>query len=91
MSSFHAKKAIQLGGETNGSFFTHVQRWGVHVSKPQNPPEYAQPGPSRSDGSHHQRKGTSLGVFVPGLLVLPGCEATNLGVFDLCHFDLGAL
>ena len=27
-------------------------------------------------------------VFVPIWLVLPRCEATNLGVFDLCHFAL---
>ena len=27
-----------------------------------------------------------MGVFVPIRLVLPKCEATNLGVFDLCHF-----
>ena len=30
----------------------------------------------------------NLGVFVPIWLVLPRCEATNLGVFDLCHFAL---
>ena len=35
-----------------------------------------------------QREGTHLGVFVLVWLVLPRCEATNLGVFDLCHFDL---
>ena len=29
-----------------------------------------------------------MGVFVPIWLVLPKCEATNLGVFDLCHFAL---
>ena len=27
-------------------------------------------------------------MFVPIWLVLPSCEATNLGVFDLCHFAL---
>ena len=48
-----------------------------------NPPEFAQPGLSRSNDSHHQREGTILGVFVPIWLVLPRCEATNLGVFDL--------
>ena len=42
---------------------------------------------SRSNGSHRQREGTNLGAFVPVWLVLPRCEATNLGVFDLCHFD----
>ena len=55
----------------------------------QNPPEFAPPGLSRSNGSHAQREGTSLGVFVPIWLVLPRFEATNLGVFDLCHLDLG--
>ena len=29
-----------------------------------------------------------MGVFVPIWLVLPRCEATNLGVFVLCHFAL---
>ena len=53
-----------------------------------NPPEFAQPRSSRSNGGHPQREGTNLGVFVPIRLVLPRCEATNLGVFDLCHFDL---
>ena len=27
-------------------------------------------------------------MFVPIWLVLPRCEAANLGVFGLCHFDL---
>ena len=27
-------------------------------------------------------------MFVPICLVLPRCEATNLGVFDLSHFAL---
>ena len=27
-------------------------------------------------------------MFVPIWLVLRRCEATNLGVFDLCHFAL---
>ena len=45
-----------------------------------NPPEFAQPGSSRSNGSHPQREGTNLGVFVPIWLVLPRCEATSLGV-----------
>ena len=44
----------------------------------------AQPHLSRSNGGHPQREGTNLGVFVPIWLVLPGCEATNLGVFDIC-------
>ena len=43
---------------------------------------------SRSNGGHPQRGGTNLGVFVPIWLVLPRCEATNLGLFDLCHFAL---
>ena len=29
-----------------------------------------------------------MGVFVPKWLVLRRCEATNLGVFDPCHFAL---
>ena len=29
-----------------------------------------------------------FGVLVPIWVVLPWCEATNLGAFDLCHFDL---
>ena len=45
-------------------------------------------GLRRSNGSQPQREGTMLGVFVPVWLVLPPREATNLGVFDLCHFDL---
>ena len=49
-----------------------------------NPPEFAQPGLSRSNGCHPQREDTNLGVFVPILLVLPRCDATNLGVFDPC-------
>ena len=53
-----------------------------------NPPKFAQPLSSRSNGGHPQREGTSLGVFVPIWLVLPMCEATSLGVFDLCHFAL---
>ena len=51
-----------------------------------NPPEFAQPRLSRSNGVHPQREGTNLGVFVPIWLVLRRCEATNLDVFDLCHF-----
>ena len=50
-----------------------------------NPPEFAQPRLSRPNGGHPQREGTHLGVFVPKWLVLPKCEATNLGVFDLRH------
>ena len=53
-----------------------------------NPPEFAQPRLSRSNGGHPQREGTNLGVFVPIWLVLPRCDATNLGVFDLHHFAL---
>ena len=41
-----------------------------------------------SNGGHPQREGTNLGMFVPIWLVLRRCEATNLGVFDLCHFAL---
>ena len=52
--------------------------------------EFAQPGLSRSNGSHTQQEGTNLGVCVcvPIWLVLPWCDATSLGVFDLCHFAL---
>ena len=53
-----------------------------------NPPEFAQPHLSRSNGGHPQREGTNLGVFVPIWLVLPRCEAANLAVFDLCHCAL---
>ena len=53
-----------------------------------NPPEFAQPCLSRSNGGHPQREGTDLGVFVPIWLVLPRCEATILGVFDLRRFAL---
>ena len=53
-----------------------------------NPPEFAQPGLSRPNASHPQQEGTNLDVFVLVWLVLPRCEATSLGVFDLCHFDL---
>ena len=57
-----------------------------------NPPEFAQPGLSGSNGSHPQQEGTNLGVFVPTIgpiwLVYSRREATNLGVFDLCHFAL---
>ena len=63
--------------------------WALLQRAP-SPPEFAQPGLSRSNGSHDQREGTSLGVFAPILLVLPRREATNLCVcvFDLRHFDL---
>ena len=43
---------------------------------------FAQPGLSRSNGNHHLREGTNLGVFVPVWLVLRRGE-----VFDLCRFD----
>ena len=46
-----------------------------------NPPKFAQPNLSRV-------KQRSSPVFVPIWLVLRRCEATNLGVFDLCHFAL---
>ena len=35
-----------------------------------------------------QRDGTNLGALVAAWLVLLPCEAANLGVFDLCHFNL---
>ena len=53
-----------------------------------SPPEFAQPGLSRANDSHPQREGTNLGVFVLVWLVLSWCDATKLGVFDLCKFDL---
>ena len=49
---------------------------------------FAQPHLSRSNGGHPQQDGTNLGVFVPIWLVLPWCEAINLGLFDLYHFAL---
>ena len=44
----------------------------------------------RSKGSRPQGEGTNfcVCVFIPVWPVLTCCEATNLGVFDLCHFDL---
>ena len=56
------------------------------ISKPTT--EFAQHRLSRSSGGHLQQEGANLGVFAPMWLVLPRCEATNLGVFDLCHFAL---
>ena len=53
-----------------------------------NLPEFPQSRLSRSNDGHPQREGTNLGVLVPIWLVLCRCEATNLGVFDLCHFAL---
>ena len=53
-----------------------------------NPPEFVQPRLSRSNGGHPQREGRNLVLFVSVRLVLRRCEATNLGVFDLCLFDL---
>ena len=61
---------------------------GSESQQAPNPPEFVQPGLTRSSGSHAQREGTNLGLFVLVWLVLPRCEATNFGVFDLCHFDL---
>ena len=57
-----------------------VQAGSVSISLSQrapSPPEFAQPGLSRSNGGHPQREGTNLGVFVSILLVLPRCDATN--------------
>ena len=61
--------------------------WSPECSPP-NPPEFAQPRLSRLNDGRPQRQGTNLCVFVPVWLVLPRCVATNLGVFDLCHFAL---
>ena len=58
---------------------------GPPTQQARNPPEFAEPRLSRSNGSHPQREGTNLGVFVPIWLVLPRREATNLNLFDLCH------
>ena len=49
----------------------------ARVQRAPNPPEFAQPRLSRSNGGHPQPEGTNLGVFVPIWLVLPRCEATN--------------
>ena len=73
------------------TFFVILKPWWPEwpnstSSKPRT--EFAQPGLSRSNGSHPQRDGTHLDVFGSIWLVLPQREATNLGVFDLCHFDL---
>ena len=46
------------------------------------------PNLHRSNRSHPQQEGTNSGVFAPVWLVLPQCEATDLGVFDVCHCDL---
>ena len=55
--------------------------WAVPGSASSEPTtEFAQPSLSRSNGSHPQREGTNLGVFVPIWLALPRCEATHLGV-----------
>ena len=51
-------------------------------------PNVAQPRLSRSNGCHPQREGTNFGVLAPIWLALPRSEATNLDVFDLCHFAL---
>ena len=58
---------------------------GIKFQPSPNPPEFAQPRLSRSNGGHPQRGGTNLAVFVPIWLVLPRSEAANSGVFDLCH------
>ena len=65
--------------------FTHFS----HFSELQTHPNFAQPGLSRSNGqSSPAREGTNFACFVPTWLVLPRWGATNLGVFDLCHFVL---
>ena len=56
----------------------------VVLQRAPNPPEFAQPGLSRSNGSHPQQEGTNLGVFVPIWLVPLRREATNLGVCLIC-------
>ena len=74
--------------EVIGSIYVVPSFPFTSFSSSSKPPELGQPNLSRSNGSHHQRESTILGVFVPILLVLPRCESTNLGVFDLCHFGL---
>ena len=60
--------------------------WGP-FSAP-NPRDFAQPSLSRSSSSHPQREGANSVCLLAVWLVLLRCEATGLGVFDRCHFDL---
>ena len=43
------------------------QSWGLLGQRDPSPPEFAQPGLSRSNGSYPQREGINLGVFVAAL------------------------
>ena len=68
-----SKKAIILGNSTtikSGKFANFM----VRNQRTPNPPEFAQPCLSMSNGGHPQREGTNLGVFVPVWLVLPRCD-----------------
>ena len=60
--------------------------WAIKIPAPgrllQRSPN-PHPHLSRSNGGHPHQEGRNLGVCVPVWLVLPRCEATNLGVFDL--------
>ena len=47
-----------------------LQYYRCKYQRAPNPPEFAQPRLSRSNGGHRQREGTNLGVFVPIWLVL---------------------
>ena len=57
--------------------------WSFHKirenQRAPNPPEFAQPCLRRPNGSHHQRKGTILGVFVP---LFGGKKVYTKGVFS---------
>ena len=57
-------------------------------SRAPNTPELAQPRLSGVKRRSSPERGYKLGTFVPIWLVLPRCDAANLGVFDLCHFAL---
>ena len=98
MLVYLASKRFEILGQIGGKFrriFRKQLRFKfrlfcgrVVLSELQTHPNFAQPAFRRSNGSHPQREGTTLGVFVPVWLVLLQREATNLGVFDLCHFDV---
>ena len=65
----------------------------MQLSTPQfqqapNPPEFAQPGLSRSKGQSFPTKGYQFGCVCFCMAGLARCEGKNLGVFDLCHYDV---
>ena len=51
------------------------------------PPQFAQPGLSRSNGSHPQREGTTLSAFVPTGWYCPSV-GLQMRVRLICHVDL---